>query len=312
MVDYYTILSRAAEGSEASDVGWRRNLYDRAQRTLTREMQARRPQPSRAEIAREMAALEAAIERIEAERIEAERADNESIDSESTIAPAPADQLDTAPWRRPVWIAVALIVAAACAGAYVFWPSQRPATSMASRAPEKKPNTNVVRAAKDGDLAPGIDGGPMDADQSYVFRRQPTFYRTLQPVGTVIVDKSQHFLYLVQPNGMAMRYGIGIGRQCSDLIGLKRIASMAEWPSWEAPPDMVKQRLAQSGVMAGAPGNPLGARVLDLDDNRTRIHGTNAPKTIGTDVTFGCFRLVNDDIVDLYSRVRVGTPVLVN
>jgi lipoprotein-anchoring transpeptidase ErfK/SrfK len=310
MVDYYTILSRAVEGSEASDAAWRRNLYDRAQRTLTREMQARRPQPSQTEIARELAALEAAIE-----RIEAERAGNESLDSEPPIAPAAADQsrlLDSPPWRHPVWIAVALIVAAACAGAYVFWSSQRPATSMASRAPAKTPNTNAVRAAKDGDLAPGIDGGPMDADQSYVFRRQPTFYRTLQPVGTVIVDKSQHFLYLVQPNGMAMRYGIGIGRQCTDLIGLKRIASMAEWPSWEAPPDMVKQRLAHSGIMAGAPGNPLGARLLELDDNKSRIHGTNAPKTIGTDVTFGCFRLVNDDIVDLYSRVRVGTPVLVN
>ena len=310
MVDYYTILSRAVEGPQASDAAWRRNLYDRAQRTLAREMQARRPQPPRAEIARELAALQAAIARIEAERV-----GNDSVDSEPSIAPVSSDQsqlLDSPPWRHPVWIAVALIVAAACAGAYVFWSSQRSATSMAARAPATKSSTNVVRAAKDGDLAPGIDGGPMDADQSYVFRRQPTFYRTLQPVGTVIVDKTQHFLYFVQPNGMALRYGIGIGRQCADLIGLKHIASMAEWPTWEAPPDMVKQRLAQSGIMAGAPGNPLGARVLDLDDNRSRIHGTNAPKTIGTDVAFGCIRLVNDDIVDLYSRVQAGTPVLVN
>ena len=167
-------------------------------------------------------------------------------------------------------------------------------------------------ATRDGDIPPGIDGGPMDADQSYVFRRQPTFYRTLQPVGTVIIDKLQHFLYLVQPNSVALRYGIGIGRQCADLTGLRHVASMAEWPPWQAPPDTVKEKLAQSGTLAGAPGNPLGARVLELDDSRSRVHGTNAPKTIGTNVEFGCIRLVNDDIVDLYARVRVGTPVLVN
>src|SRR5262249_46150925 len=87
--------------------------------------------------------------------------------------------------------------------------------------------------------------------QSYLFRRQPTFYRTLQPVGTVIIDKLQHFLYLVEPNGVALRYGIGIGRECADLIGLRHVASMVEWPSWEAPPDMVKQKLAQSSTLAG-------------------------------------------------------------
>lgn len=205
-----------------------------------------------------------------------------------------------------------LIVAAAAAGAYVFWSSHRSATSIASRTSLQKPNAKLVRPTKDGDLPPGIDGGPMDADQSYVFRRQPIFYRTLQPVGSVIVDKSQHFLYVVQPNGMAVRYGVGIGRQCADLIGLRHIAGMAEWPPWDAPPDMVKQKLAQSGTLAGAPGNPLGARLLQLDDNRSSIHGTNAPKTIGTNVAFGCIRLVNDDIVDLYGRVRAGTPVLVN
>jgi lipoprotein-anchoring transpeptidase ErfK/SrfK len=169
-----------------------------------------------------------------------------------------------------------------------------------------------VQAAKDGDIPPGIDGGPMDTDQSYVFRRQPTFYRTLHPVGSVIIDRLQHFLYLVQPNSVALRYGIGIGGECADLIGLRHVASMAEWPPWVAPPDMAKQKLAQSGTLAGAPGNPLGARVIELDDNRSRVHGTNAPKTIGTNVAFGCIRLVNDDIVDLYARVRVGTPVLVN
>jgi lipoprotein-anchoring transpeptidase ErfK/SrfK len=308
MVDYYAILSRAIDTAEASDRSWRRNLYDRARRTLVSEMRARRPQPMQAEIARELAALEAAVKRIEAERARSERAENGS-----TALPFEADQsplLEPLRSRRPVWIGLALVVAALSAGAYAFWSSHRPA-SLVSRGPANSVNTTVL-ATKDGDIPPGIDGGPMDADQSYVFRRQPTFYRTLQPVGTVIIDKLQHFLYLVQPNSVALRYGIGIGRQCADLIGLRHVASMAEWPPWEAPPEMVKQKLAQSGTLAGAPGNPLGARVLDLDDNRSRIHGTNAPKTIGTNVGFGCIRLVNDDIVDLYGRVRVGTSVLVN
>ena len=144
---------------------------------------------------------------------------------------------------------------------------------------------------------------------SYVFRRQPTFYRTLQPVGTIIVDKPQHYLYLIQPNNVALRYGIAVGRQCDDLVGLRHIASMAEWPHWQPPPDLLKRNPA---VMPGGPGNPLGARLLQLDDGKSGIHGTNAPKTIGNVVTFGCIRLVNDDIVDLYNRVKVTTPVVVN
>jgi lipoprotein-anchoring transpeptidase ErfK/SrfK len=308
MVDYYAILSRAIDTAEANDRSWRRNLYDRARRTLMNEMRARRPQPIQAELARELAALEAAVNRIEAERARDEEAENDP-----TALPAEPDQsplLESLRSRPLVVIALALGVAALCAGAYAFWWSHRPGTQ-ASRTPANSINANML-ATRDGDIPPGIDGGPMDADQSYVFRRQPTFYRTLQPAGTVIIDKLQHFLYLVQPNSVALRYGIGIGRQCADLIGLRHVASMAEWPPWEAPPDTVKEKLAQSGSLAGAPGNPLGARVLELDDNRSRVHGTNAPKTIGTNVEFGCIRLVNDDIVDLYARLRVGTPVLVN
>ena len=308
MVDYYAILSRAIDAGEAGDRAFRRNLYDRARRTLTSEMRARRPQPTQAEIARELAALDLAIK-----RIEAERARRESAETDLMARPAEPRQSPLFKYLRSrpiVLIALALVVAAVCAGAYAFWWSHRQA-SLISRAPANGVNTGAI-ATKGGDIPPGMDGGPMGADQSYVFRRQPTFYRTLQPVGTVIIDKLQHFLYLVQPNSVALRYGIGIGGECADLIGLRHIASMAEWPPWEAPPDMVKQKLAQSSILTGAPGNPLGARVLELDDNRSRIHGTNAPRTIGTNVAFGCIRLVNDDIVDLYGRVRVGTPILVN
>ena len=145
-----------------------------------------------------------------------------------------------------------------------------------------------------------------------MFRRQPTFYRTLQPVGTIIIDKLQHFLYLIQPNNVALRYGIGLGEQCTELVGLRHVASKAEWPPWQATPDMIARKLAKPGIMPGGPGNPLGARVMELDDGKSRINGTNAPATVGTNVIFGCVRLGNDDVVDLYGRVPNGTPVLVN
>ena len=160
--------------------------------------------------------------------------------------------------------------------------------------------------AENGDLPPGIDGGNSDPDLPYVYRRQPTFYRTLEPVGTIIVDRLQRFLYLIEPNNVALRYGIAVGAQCADLAGLRHIASMAEW---QPPPDLLKRN---PGPMPGGPGNPLGARLLQLDDGTSRIHGTNAPKTIGNAVAFGCIRLDNDDVVDLYGRVRVSTPVVVN
>jgi lipoprotein-anchoring transpeptidase ErfK/SrfK len=169
-----------------------------------------------------------------------------------------------------------------------------------------------LRAASlpEGELAPGVDGGSSDAEVSYVFRRQPVFYRTTHPVGTIIIDKPQHFLYLIQPKSVALRYGIAVGSQCTDLAGLRRISNKAEWPAWQPTPELVARRLAPAGVMPGGPGNPLGARLLALEDGNS-IHGTNAPKAIGNPAVFGCIRLVNDDVVDLYQRVPVGGRVVV-
>ena len=176
-----------------------------------------------------------------------------------------------------------------------------------ARRPHQQPA--AVTTAKNGELAPGVDGGASDPDQQYIFRRQPTFYRTLQPVGTIIVDKLQRFLYLIQPNSVALRYGIAVGTQCANLAGLRHIANMAEWPPWQPPPETLSRNPTP---MPGGPGNPLGARMLQLDDGNSRINGTNAPKTIGNAVAFGCIRLNNDDITDLYGRVKLSTPVVVN
>jgi hypothetical protein len=171
MVDYYAILSRAVETSKASDRGWRRNLYDRARRTLGGEMRARRPQPSQAEIAREFMALEGAVRRVEAERARSQTAEDDCP------SPAERDQLPLlASLRsRPLFlIGFALVVSALSAGTYALWSSHWAAT-LAAQPPANKPGSKIVSTTKDGDLPPGIDGGPMDADQSYVFRRQPTF-----------------------------------------------------------------------------------------------------------------------------------------
>jgi lipoprotein-anchoring transpeptidase ErfK/SrfK len=338
MVDYYSILLRAVTAPGAGDAQWRRDIYDRSRQMLTARMRGLRPQPPLAQIAAEEAKLEAAIERVEAELAWTETARNRRPRPNRTVVvPPPDDQIDDAapPEDAPLessgmgtmaWVAIAVVVAALGAGGYIFLSGKKSAppagnqaqstTTPAAAAPNAAtaqktaaPNLAAVNGAKNGELAPGIDGGAFDPDLQYVFRRQPTFYRTLQPVGTIIVDKLQRFLYLIQPNNVALRYGIAVGTQCADLAGMKHVANMAEWPIWQPPPEMLNRN---PSPLPGGPGNPLGARVLQLDDGRSRINGTNAPKTIGNAVAFGCIRLSNEDITDLYGRVKLSTPVVVN
>ena len=334
MVDYYSILARAMSAPEAKDAQWRRGVYERARQMLVTQLLARRPATPPDAIAAEQSALDAAIKRIEAEMSRPVRPARRATPREDPLDDADGDITSSfAPERGPLpapfrlggvsLLAIAIVAAAIGAGGYMFWlqhahrsaaPPVKSASSTAT--PQAPPAAKVASAklatGKDGDLAPGIDGGAADPDLPYVFRRQPTFYRTLQPAGTIIIDKLQHFLYLIQPNNVALRYGIGLGAQCTELVGLRHVASKAEWPSWQATPDMIARKLAKPGVMPGGPGNPLGARVMELDDNTSRINGTNAPATIGTNVMFGCVRLGNDDVVDLYGRVQTGTAVLVN
>jgi lipoprotein-anchoring transpeptidase ErfK/SrfK len=144
-----------------------------------------------------------------------------------------------------------------------------------------------------------------------VHRRQPVFYRTTEPPGTIIVDTQNRFLYLVQGNQRAIRYGIGVGREGFQWSGLVRITRKAEWPDWTPPEEMIQRQPYLPRWMAGGPGNPLGARAMYLGATVYRIHGTNQPQTIGSAVSSGCFRLVNDAIIDLYDRVPVGTKVII-
>jgi lipoprotein-anchoring transpeptidase ErfK/SrfK len=161
---------------------------------------------------------------------------------------------------------------------------------------------------------PGDEPG-LIADDSYdlppEYRRQMVYYRTNEPPGTIIVQTSERFLYVVQGNGRALRYAIGVGRDGFQWQGLLKISRKAEWPDWVPPPEMIERQPYLPRFMAGGPGNPLGARALYLGATVYRIHGTNRPDTIGTAVSSGCFRLVNADVTDLYDRIPVGTKVVV-
>jgi lipoprotein-anchoring transpeptidase ErfK/SrfK len=158
---------------------------------------------------------------------------------------------------------------------------------------------------------PGFVPDPREEQLSAAYQRQTVFYRTSEPAGTIIVDTADRYLYLVQGNNRAIRYGIGVGRDGFQWQGLLKIARKAEWPDWVPPPEMIERQPYLPRFMAGGPGNPLGARALYLGNTVYRIHGTNQPQTIGSAVSSGCFRLVNGDVIDLYDRVPVGTKVIV-
>jgi len=143
------------------------------------------------------------------------------------------------------------------------------------------------------------------------FARQLVFFRSNEAPGTIVVSTTDRFLYLVLGNGRALRYGIGVGREGFQWSGLVKISRKAEWPDWTPPPEMIERQPYLPRFMAGGPGNPLGARAMYLGNTVYRIHGTNAPETIGHAVSSGCFRLVNDDVIDLYDRTPIGTHVIV-
>lgn len=143
------------------------------------------------------------------------------------------------------------------------------------------------------------------------FARQLVFFRSSEAPGTLVIHTSERFLYVVVGNNRALRYGIGVGREGFTWSGLVRISRKAEWPDWTPPPEMIQRQPYLPRFMAGGPGNPMGSRALYLGSTVYRIHGTNQPETIGHAVSSGCFRLANGDVIDLYSRVPVGTKVII-
>jgi lipoprotein-anchoring transpeptidase ErfK/SrfK len=163
--------------------------------------------------------------------------------------------------------------------------------------------------ADDGDQPGLIADDTLQLPPEY--QRQMVSYRSSEPPGTIIVQTSERFLYVLQGNNRALRYAIGVGREGFQWQGLLKVSRKAEWPDWTPPPEMIARQPYLPRFMAGGPGNPMGARALYLGATVYRIHGTNRPDTIGTAVSSGCFRLVNADVSDLYDRVPVGTKVIV-
>jgi lipoprotein-anchoring transpeptidase ErfK/SrfK len=331
MPDYYAILWRTLKTGDFDNPQWRNSVFDRTRQVLLDQLRARRPPLSNNEITQQTDALNAAIRTIQSEiartgsQIRAPREAQHGarpVRRERLAGEAAAANPRAAPFQfnRLALVGVAVVVAAIAAGVYAFVATRHddaPAPAAKKETAEKPTappasNRPSVTASADGDLAPGVDGGSTDADVPFFFRRQPVFYRTTHPVGTLVVDKSQHFLYLIQPNQVALRYGVGIGKPCAEVAGLRRVTSKVEWPQWQAPAELLQRKPATPAMLPGGPGNPLGARLIGLDDGISRIHGTNAPKTIGNFLNTGCIRLVNDDIVDLYNRVAMDARMVLN
>jgi len=157
---------------------------------------------------------------------------------------------------------------------------------------------------------PGMAGDasrPLDPK----YNKQIVDYDGRERPGTIVIDTPRRFLYLVQDDGKAVRYGIGVGRPGFTWAGVKSVSAKREWPDWRPPSEMLKRRPDLPHYMAGGPDNPLGARAMYLGSSLYRIHGSNEPWTIGTQVSSGCIRMRNEDVIDLYGRVKVGTKVVV-
>jgi len=172
---------------------------------------------------------------------------------------------------------------------------------------------NSISAPQNGPpaYAPIDQGGTQDYSVDPKYLRQVVFYDGAEKPGTIVIDTPNKFLYLIEDGGKALRYGIGVGRPGFLWSEAKTITAKREWPDWRPPLEMLARRPDLPRFMPGGIDNPLGARALYLGSSLYRIHGSNEPWTIGTNVSSGCIRMRNEDVTDLYQRVKVGTKVVV-
>jgi lipoprotein-anchoring transpeptidase ErfK/SrfK len=318
MVEYFPVINRAVEALNPNTPETRRALYDRARRALIDGLRSSDPTLSDTDLKTQSNALEGAIRQVESQfEVEALRgvahptggkayalpqADARTpppVDAESP-APQAAEETEETYEDRPALdderkpfrlIAIGLsvlVLLLGAAAAYTYWPSLSPirtATPPAQRA------------------APGKRIEPDAGSAGYVFLRQPVYYRSNHPVGTIVVDKSQSFLYVVRPSMSAIRYGIAVGPECNAAAGLYQIVRKEEWPGFKTP---------AGGKISDdeRAKNPMGARALYLS-KESHIHGTNTPNSIGKPAPAGCIRLTNDDVIYLYDRSPLETRVIV-
>lgn len=319
MVDYFPVLERAVAALNPNTKEARRVLYDRARRALVDGLRASDPTLSDTDLKTQSSALEAAIRRVEegvspaVERPVPPPAPRTAPQPPPRAAPAtpqpvqpppvhleepasaPADEGygdrspladERKPWRVIAASLAGVAVLLLGAGAYTYWSGKSAST----------PPTQRGSAAKRAE--PDAAGAA-----PYVYLRQPVYFRTTHPVGTIVVDKQQSFLYVVRPSVSALRYGIGVGPECATSAGLYQIVRKEEWPGF-------KTSSGRQATDDERSKNPFGARALYLDKD-ARVHGTNTPASIGRPGSLGCFRLANDDVIHLYERAPVDTRVVV-
>lgn len=282
MVDYFSLLARAVSALSPNTSKQRRALYDRARKTLVEKL--RDPALSHADLRAESAALEAAIQRVERDAVR--RAAPPQAKPAYQAHDGPAGEYQDRPplkdVRKPLRIAGAfgvLLILIAGVATYSYWPRI----------------LSGVRSVPSPRSVAVVAENP-ETKSNFVRLRQLVYYRTNQPVGTIIVDKSQDFLYVVRPNASALRYSIGVGAECITLAGLYHVVRKESPGGNES---------AQKSVSA------LGARVIYLDKD-SRIHGSNAATATARPVPDGCIRLDNDDVVYLYDRTPLESRVVVS
>ncbi|HEY4980726.1 MAG TPA: L,D-transpeptidase [Pseudolabrys sp.] len=179
-----------------------------------------------------------------------------------------------------------------------------------------EPRFAYLAAPAPSQIAPQYEAMPAEQDEAGGqldprLQRQIVDYATNEAPGTVVIDTPHTYLYYVLGGGKAMRYGIGVGREGFTWSGVKQVARKAEWPDWYPPSEMIARQPYLPRMTAGGPGNPLGARAMYIGGTEYRIHGTNNPATIGKRVSSGCIRLTNENVTDLYERVKIGAKVVV-
>jgi lipoprotein-anchoring transpeptidase ErfK/SrfK len=295
-VDYYSLLTKAVSGKGAAA---RDKVYKDARRLIARSNLTRQVASSH------LVALEDAIRRIEDDIAAEERPEARSAEAINKVLSGGAN------WSRLAFGACAVIAVIALSAVlyeYVVTKGQRAVGGgvTASSRPSQRGSVDVIMA----DLKPGVDGGSSSADLPFSLQRQVVFYRTAVVPGSIVVDRENRFLYLIDSNNSARRYGIGIAQECLKGGSFFRIASKLEWPDWRPSSADAAKDAGTLVAATGRPGSPLGARALLLDKPGLIIHGTNSPNTIGHLVVSGCIRLVNDDVEDLYRRVSLESRVV--
>ena len=197
----------------------------------------------------------------------------------------------------------AMKYASLLAAGTVLWIGSAVAAPRSYPSDTGAPLASVMRGQSDGtEINPGL---------APELQKQVVAYPTRAAAGSVVIDTANTYLYYVLGDGRAIRYGIGVGRDGFTWSGTQAVTRKAEWPDWTPPPEMIGRQPYLPRWMAGGESNPLGARAIYLGSTVYRIHGTNMPETIGHKVSSGCIRMLNTDVIDLYSRVDVGTKVIV-